>query len=79
MTKLLPFCCHPSTPLRMTIFAALANLLLRQPLLVRRLVKNGADEDIRPAQLYICQLITPLSATSPLEDIATSADSLHGQ
>ncbi len=30
MTKLFPCSRHPSTPLRMTILAALANLLLRQ-------------------------------------------------
>jgi hypothetical protein len=36
MTKSLPFGRHPSTPLRMTIFAAFANLLFKQPLLICR-------------------------------------------
>jgi len=34
MTKSLPHSRHPSTPLRMTTFVALSNLLLRQPLYI---------------------------------------------
>jgi hypothetical protein len=48
MTKLLPYSCHPSTPLRMTIFAALNNQLLGQPLLVRSVLNKSAHEGRTP-------------------------------
>ncbi len=39
MTKLLSYGCHPSTSLRMTIFVALTDLLLGQPLLICPLIQ----------------------------------------
>jgi hypothetical protein len=45
MTKLLPYSRHPSTPLRMTIFAALTNPLMGQPLLLRPVFDKSAHEN----------------------------------